>query len=94
MSINEFKFKSKGQLLQEAYRMHYEPYAKHFQFAVTLTLKLRETIKTPIYEMNLNLLGVLGIGRDISERKNAEQELLESKMKISAIVESTDDLIW
>jgi hypothetical protein len=50
MNTNESLVKNKGQLLQEAYRMHYEPYAKHFQYAVTLTLKLRETIKTPIFD--------------------------------------------
>jgi PAS domain S-box-containing protein len=53
-----------------------------------------ETIKTPIYENAKKLVGVLGIGRDITERKDAELKLAESQLELSAIIESTTDLIW
>ena len=35
-----------------------------------------ETIKTPIYDKNDKLIGILGIGRNISERIQMEKELL------------------
>lgn len=37
-----------------------------------------ETIKTPVYGAGGELLGVLGIGRDITERKKSEENLLRS----------------
>ena len=40
-----------------------------------------ETIKTPIYGSQGELIGVLGIGRDITHRYQAEQELIKSKDK-------------
>lgn len=40
-----------------------------------------ETIKTPIYNKEKELLGILGVGRDITERKLAEQELVKAKEK-------------
>ncbi|AHW59594.1 PAS domain S-box-containing protein [Draconibacterium orientale] len=40
-----------------------------------------ETIKTPFYR-NGELVGVLGIGRNITERKNAELELRKAKEKV------------
>lgn len=36
---------------------------------------LLETIKTPMYDLNGDLIGILGIGRDITERKLAETEI-------------------
>ncbi|MBN2636280.1 MAG: PAS domain S-box protein [Prolixibacteraceae bacterium] len=40
-----------------------------------------ETIKTPFYR-NGELVGILGIGRNITERKNAELELRKAKEKV------------
>ncbi len=47
-----------------------------------------ETIKTPIYESDGTLMGVLGIGRDITQRKKAEQELIRNEALISTAVEN------
>jgi len=40
-----------------------------------------DTIKSPIYDSDGTLLGILGIGRDITERKLAEMELIYAKEK-------------
>lgn len=42
-----------------------------------------ETIKTPVYDTGGDLIGVLGIARDITDRKNAEQEKIELERKLS-----------
>lgn len=44
--------------------------------------ELLETIKTPMRDNQGKLIGVLGISRDITERKRAEQALLESESKL------------
>lgn len=44
-----------------------------------------DTIKTPIYDSDGTLLGVLGIGRDITERKHAEQVIQASEKRFRAI---------
>ncbi len=41
--------------------------------------EILETIKTPIYDTSGELIGVLGIGRDITARKNFEHLLIQSK---------------
>lgn len=51
-------------------------------FAVDGHHEILETIKTPMFNDDGELIGVLGIGRDITERKKAEQE---REMLISAI---------
>jgi PAS domain S-box-containing protein len=38
-----------------------------------------DTIKAPMFDDNHNLMGVLGIGRDITERKDAEKALMKAK---------------
>ena len=53
-----------------------------------------ETIKTPMYDNDGNLIGVLGIGRDITERRNAEHALKESNDRLKVILESTPIAIW
>lgn len=42
---------------------------------------LTETIKTPMHDTNGNLLGVLGVSRDMTDIKMAEKELLKAKEK-------------
>lgn len=39
-----------------------------------------ETIRAPMYDVQNKLIGILGIGRDITERKYAEKELIEAKV--------------
>src|ERR1035437_3159775 len=52
-----------------------------------------ETIKTPMFDSKGILIGVLGIGRDFTERKQTEMSLLESEEKFKSIYESSNDAI-
>jgi len=52
-----------------------------------------ETIKTPMFDSNGVLIGVLGIGRDFTERKQVETSLLESEEKFKSIYEGSSDAI-
>ncbi len=54
---------------------------------------LLETVKTPMYGVDGNLIGVLGIGHDITEKKRIENELLEKKRQIQAIFDDPSTFI-
>ena len=44
-----------------------------------------ETIKAPMFDAQNKLIGVLGIGRDITDRNSAEQKVKESEKRFRAI---------
>ncbi|WP_321371302.1 PAS domain S-box protein [uncultured Draconibacterium sp.] len=50
--------------------------------------EILETIKTPMYESDGTFMGVLGIGRDITQRKKSKQELIKNEAIISTAVEN------
>lgn len=50
--------------------------------------EMLETIKTPVYEEDGNLLGVLGIGRNISRRKETEKSLRESEKRFRLLFQN------
>ena len=48
-----------------------------------------ETIKAPMYNEQNELIGVLGIGRDITDRKHTEELLRESEERLRITLEET-----
>ena len=48
--------------------------------------ELLETIKTPMYDADGRLIGVLGIGRDITERKRNQEELEQHRHHLEELV--------
>jgi two-component system, cell cycle sensor histidine kinase and response regulator CckA len=56
--------------------------------------ELLETLKTPMFAPNGKLLGVLGIARDITERKHIERELRHSKERLQMTLEVANIGIW
>lgn len=56
--------------------------------------ELLETIKTPIYDPGGQLLGVLGIAWDITEKKRFEEELVRERTRFINLVDSVDGIVW
>ena len=52
------------------------------------------TSKMPYRDEKGQITGILGIGRDISERKQMEQALRESEAKYRLLTESIQDVVW
>jgi PAS domain S-box-containing protein len=55
---------------------------------------LFDTIKTPMYDAEGKLIGVLGIARDITERKRAEKALRESAEKYQRFFMTSRDCVF
>jgi PAS domain S-box-containing protein len=52
-----------------------------------------ETIKSPMYDTNGKLIGVLGVSRDITERKNSEDILLQAKLDAEAANQTKSEFL-
>ncbi len=53
-----------------------------------------ETIKTPLYDNNKNIVGVIGIARDITSRYFAEEALRDSEKKYKYLFASNPVPMW
>jgi PAS domain S-box-containing protein len=63
-------------------------------FASDGHLALLETIKTPMRDDKGVITGVLGIGHNITNRKQAEDKLRESELKYRTLIESMPDGVY
>jgi PAS domain-containing protein len=66
---------------------------EEIEFAEDGHREIVETVKTPMYRSDGQLMGILGISRDITERKQAEEErvrLMSAIEQSSEIIEITD----
>jgi PAS domain S-box-containing protein len=52
------------------------------------------TIKTPVLDKNGEIVGVLGVFWDITDRRHAEEALRESERRLRELTESLPQLIW
>ncbi|MDP3132889.1 MAG: bacteriohemerythrin, partial [Burkholderiaceae bacterium] len=53
-----------------------------------------ETTKTPMFDTQGNLMGVLGRGRDMTERQRSAQELQRREQYLRAVLDNFPFLIW
>jgi len=56
--------------------------------------ELLETIKTPVYDGAGQLMGVLGVAWDITEKKRIEGELRQERARFVNLVDSVDGVVW
>ena len=56
--------------------------------------ELLETLKTPMYDSSDKLMGVLGIARDITKRKQLEETLLDSEKRFLSIINHIDQVYY
>lgn len=53
-----------------------------------------EITKVPLYDSENKIVGLVGINRDISERKRAEHAIVESEAKYRVMTEFMTDVVW
>ena len=56
--------------------------------------ELLETTKTPMYDDNGKLIGVLGIGHNITDRRESEEKLKKSEEQFSLAMRGANDGLW
>ncbi len=54
---------------------------------------LLNTLKTPLYDENGDIIGIIGISRDITERHRMEQELVCRERELRTLAENSPDII-
>jgi PAS domain S-box-containing protein len=57
-------------------------------------IKTYLTTKSPWRDSEGNIIGVIGISRDITERQLAEEALRQSEARLSNLIETTNDWVW
>lgn len=71
--------------------------AKIYEETLTLidgSIRKYETIKSPFYDENNNIVGILGISRDITHRYLFEKKLMESEERFRQLAENIDGVFY
>ena len=63
-------------------------------FAENQYYGLFETVKTPIYDDAGQLMGVMGVARDITERKRIAESIKSHEQQLSYVLDATGEGIW
>ncbi|WP_422487231.1 sensor domain-containing diguanylate cyclase/phosphohydrolase [Gudongella sp. DL1XJH-153] len=53
-----------------------------------------ETVKSPYYDKDGNVLGIIGIIRDVTDKYQVEMELKENRRYLRAVLETSLDAFW
>ncbi|WP_238569010.1 bifunctional diguanylate cyclase/phosphodiesterase [Xenococcus sp. PCC 7305] len=69
-------------------------YEEWITFATDGHREFLETTKIPMYEDNGELIGVLGIGHNITERRESEKKLRQSEERFSLAMRGANDGLW
>jgi|GEM_PF-131906 len=56
--------------------------------------ELLETTKTPMYDDDGKLIGILGIGHNITDRRESEEKLKQSEERFSLAMRGANDGLW
>ncbi|MES9852959.1 MAG: bifunctional diguanylate cyclase/phosphodiesterase [Candidatus Thiodiazotropha sp. L084R] len=56
--------------------------------------ELLETTKRPLYDHENNVIGILGIGHDITKIRESEERLKHSEERLSLAIQGTNEGIW
>ena len=57
-------------------------------------IRIFDTVKLPLYDASGTIVGVLGVSRDITERRKAEEDLRNSEERFRQVAESAGEFIW
>jgi len=63
-------------------------------FASDKHQELLETVKTAMYDEDKNLIGVLGIGHDVTEQRKFQDELKKSEERFALAMRGANDGLW
>jgi PAS domain S-box-containing protein len=88
------EYAEEGRRVLERLAAGREPETSEWEVVAKDGLRVRLEAGLRLVRRNGELAEVQGIARDITERKRAEEALLESQALLNSIVNSTSELIW